>query len=102
VTRWVDTAPSGDGRLVDLVAVCRETAAALEAMMNTDPVGSRRLLASDMMWPAALAVGAQLPRHLDPKQVFTGWESASITSYSRRGSVMARTTKHPPRSAPGS
>lgn len=61
VTRWVDASASSGGRLVDLVAVCRETAAALEAMINADPGGSRRLLASDMMWPPALAVGAQCP-----------------------------------------
>jgi hypothetical protein len=96
VTRWVNTSPSGGDQLVDLVAVCRETAGALEAMMNSDWDGSRRLLASDMMWPAALGVGAQLPSAADFRMLeLTGWPNGT-------GSGAAEAVFAPPRSSPPS
>jgi hypothetical protein len=67
VTRWVNLAPPGPDRPVDLVATCAAAAAAVESMINNGPDGVRMLLAADMPWPAALAVGAQLPITADPR-----------------------------------
>lgn len=65
VTRWADLAPGTERDPLDLVAGCAQTAAAVEAVINLDATSNRLVLACDMPWPAALAVGAQLPATAD-------------------------------------
>lgn len=61
VTRWVDLPSRTRHGVIDLVDVCSEIASALEAVVNGDRDDTGYTIAPNMLWPAALAVGAELP-----------------------------------------
>ncbi|MFC7617292.1 hypothetical protein ACFQV2_31585 [Actinokineospora soli] len=59
VIRWVDLTP-GDP-LPDISADCAEIGRALEALVNNDRDDTGHTVAPNLLWPAALAIGAYLP-----------------------------------------
>jgi hypothetical protein len=62
VTRWVDLPHrTHDNGGIELADVCAEVAAALEAAVNGDRDDTAYTIAPNMPWPAALAIGAELP-----------------------------------------
>jgi hypothetical protein len=61
VTRWVDLASRTRNGAIDLVDVCAEVATELEAVVNGDRDDTAYTVAPNLMWPVALAVGAELP-----------------------------------------
>ncbi|GLI00901.1 hypothetical protein [Phytohabitans aurantiacus] len=61
VTRWVDLPSSTRNGTIDLVNTCTEVAAALEAVVNSDRDDTAYTISPNMPWPAAVAIGAELP-----------------------------------------
>jgi hypothetical protein len=61
VTRWVDLSSHTRDGVIDVVDVCAEVAGGLESVVNGDRDDTAYTVAPNMPWPAALAVGAELP-----------------------------------------
>jgi hypothetical protein len=62
VTRWIDLpARTSQPGPIDVVGVCEQVAAAMQALVDTDRDDTGYTLAPNMLWPVALAVGAELP-----------------------------------------
>ncbi|WP_173034009.1 hypothetical protein [Phytohabitans flavus] len=61
VTRWADLPTHTRDGTIDLVDMCADVAAALEAVVNGDRDDTAYTIAPNMPWPAALAIGAELP-----------------------------------------
>lgn len=61
ITRWVDLAAHTRDGVIDTVDTCHEVASALEAVINGDRDDTAYTIAPNLLWPAALAVGAELP-----------------------------------------
>jgi len=62
VTRWVDLDGSTtDTGVIDIVDECAAVGSALQAVVNSDRDDTAYTIAPNLLWPAALAVGAELP-----------------------------------------
>lgn len=61
VTRWADLPTHTHEGVIDLSATCADIAAALEAVVNADRDDTAYTIAPNILWPAALAIGAELP-----------------------------------------
>ncbi|MGV9976525.1 hypothetical protein ACWDUH_02465 [Micromonospora wenchangensis] len=61
VTRWADLPTHTHEGVIDLSATCTDIAAALETVINTDRDDTAYTIAPNILWPAALAIGAELP-----------------------------------------
>ncbi|GGL05084.1 hypothetical protein [Mangrovihabitans endophyticus] len=61
VTRWVDYEAATTNGIIDLSRPCAELAATTEAVLNGDRDDTGYTVAPNLAWPAALAVGAELP-----------------------------------------
>ncbi|WP_432902538.1 hypothetical protein ACQP1S_02610 [Micromonospora matsumotoense] len=61
VTRWADLPTHTHEGVIDLSATCADIAAALETVVNTDRDDTAYTIAPNILWPAALAIGAELP-----------------------------------------
>ncbi|MFE9187841.1 hypothetical protein ACFYMB_31435 [Micromonospora haikouensis] len=61
VTRWADLPTHTHQGVIDLSATCADIAAALEMVVNTDRDDTAYTIAPNILWPAALAIGAELP-----------------------------------------
>ncbi|MEO3747201.1 hypothetical protein [Plantactinospora sp. B5E13] len=61
VTRWADLPAHTHHGIVDLTAACADIATALETAVNTDRDDTAYTIAPNTLWPAALAIGAELP-----------------------------------------
>ncbi|MEU7616648.1 hypothetical protein AB0B27_11175 [Micromonospora rifamycinica] len=61
VTRWADLPTHTHEGVIDLSATCADIAAALEIVVNTDRDDTAYTIAPNILWPAALAIGAELP-----------------------------------------
>lgn len=61
VTRWADLPSRTHHETIDLVDLCAEIAAALEAVVNGDRDDTAYTIAPNLPWPAALAIGTALP-----------------------------------------
>ncbi|MEV6801901.1 hypothetical protein AB0M91_26665 [Micromonospora rifamycinica] len=60
VTRWVDLPTHTHEGVIDLSATCADIAAALEIVVNADRDDTAHTIAPNILWPAALAIGAEL------------------------------------------
>ncbi|MBT8225760.1 MAG: hypothetical protein HKP61_22380 [Dactylosporangium sp.] len=61
VTPWIDLSQRSATDVVDLVGTCASTSATLNLLINTDRDDTGYTLAPNMLWPVALAIGANLP-----------------------------------------
>ncbi|MFI6163950.1 hypothetical protein ACIA59_28865 [Micromonospora haikouensis] len=61
VTRWTDLPTHTHQGVIDLSATCADIAAALETVINADRDDTAYTIAPNILWPAALAIGAELP-----------------------------------------
>ncbi|WP_017975255.1 hypothetical protein [Actinopolyspora halophila] len=61
VVRWVDLGQRVDNGVIDVVEPCREIGAVVEEAINNDREDTGYTVAPNMLWPAALALGAYLP-----------------------------------------
>ena len=61
VTRWADLHAHTRNGIIDLTEPCRQIATGLETAVNTDRDDTGTTIAANLLWPAALAVGAELP-----------------------------------------
>lgn len=61
VTRWADLPTHTHEGVIDLSATCADIAAGLETVINTDRDDTAYTIAPNILWPAALAIGAELP-----------------------------------------
>ncbi|WP_182543024.1 hypothetical protein [Halosaccharopolyspora lacisalsi] len=62
VTRWIDLGAHAHDDVIDLAEHCREVATTVEDAVNEDRDDTGSVLAPNMLWPTALAVGGYLPR----------------------------------------
>lgn len=65
VTRWVDLDANTTGGFIDVVDACAVTVAELRAAVLANPEGAGCTIAPNMLWPMALAVGAETPPATD-------------------------------------
>ncbi len=61
VTRWVDLQSSTENGVIHVVDECHEVGTALEESINSDRDDTGYTVATNVLWPMALAIGSYLP-----------------------------------------
>ncbi len=61
VSRWADLRSRTTDGVIDVADVCEDVSRSLELVVNNEPGDYGRAIAPNVLWPAALAIGAELP-----------------------------------------